>query len=350
MRAFVAAAEAAGLARNPEFNSGELDGAGYLQFNIRKGVRQSAWSVFLQPLAEAPNLTVLDGCRALGLSFDGVRCTGVEAERDGRAVSIKAGDEVVIATGALATPQLLMLSGVGPVRHLEEIGVDPVVDAPAVGAHLQDHMMAVITHAAAAPLPVTAPHLPPYQAGAFARSEAAQDVPDIQYQAVQVPFVPGAAGMPEHGFTLMVILNQPRSRGSVRLASTDPMAPPLIDPAYFSDPADRTNLARGLELGRRMLAADPLSGWIGDEIFPGPAVDDLEEDVVANSWSFYHPAGSCAFGADDAAPLDPALRVRGIEGLRVADASAMPTISAANTHAPTLMIGERAADAILWRG
>ncbi|GHC41872.1 GMC family oxidoreductase [Streptomyces flavofungini] len=346
-RAFVAAAAAAGHPLTDDFNGARQEGAGLHDLTVADGVRQSAADAYLHPVAaHRPRLTVSTDSRAHRLLFDGDRCTGVEFTRDGRTVRAYARAEVIVSAGAVDSPRLLLLSGIGPADELREAGVDVRHDLPGVGRALQDHPLCGLVYAAEKPIPAGRANLS--EASLSWRSDAGLPGPDMQVMFIHVPYHPPTMSAPENGFTLGVT-TVPRARGSVRLADADPDSAPLIDPGYLADESDVRRLLHGLEVARGIAAAGPFAEWGAREVLPGAGVTDaagLRAFLAAATGPYFHLAGSCAMGPGPAAVVTPDLRVRGVDGLRVADASVMPSIVSVNTNAAALVIGEKAADIV----
>jgi choline dehydrogenase len=373
--AFVEAlAKRTGVKRVDDFNGGDSEGAGLFQMTIRDGVRCSTSLAFLAPAKARPNLTVISGAHALGLVAEGSRIAGVRYRARGGIQTMRARREVVLAAGAIGSPHLLLLSGIGPAAHLREHGVPVLVDAPGVGADLQDHLMMpvvfeVVTDAAPRfTYRLLLGQLARYlvrktgilaktavDAGGFLKLDPAAPRPDLQFH-----FLAGASFEPNtdearpvpmgtRRVTILPSLIYPRSRGTLRLRSSDPTAPPVIDPGYLADPADRRTLVEGVKLSREIATTAPLAQHLGAERMPSPAAAD-DEAILAgirrHVMTIFHPVGTCRMGSDPGAVVDPALRVRGVDGLRVVDASIMPSIVGGNTNAPTIMIAEKAADLI----
>ncbi|MFE6401576.1 GMC family oxidoreductase [Streptomyces alboflavus] len=346
-RTFVAAAAAAGHPVTDDFNGDCQEGAGLHDLTVADGVRQSAADAYLHPVAaDRPNLTVATDSRAHRLLFDGDRCTGVEFTRDGRSVRAYARAEVIVSAGAVDSPRLLLLSGVGPADELRGAGVEVRHDLPGVGRGLQDHPLCGLVYAAEKPIPAGRANLS--EASLSWRSDAALAGPDMQMMFIHVPYHPPTMTAPENGFTLGVA-TVPRARGSVRLADAGPDTPPLIDPGYLADEDDVRRMLHGLEVAREIAAAGPFAEWGAREVLPGPGATDaagLRAFLAAATGPYFHLAGSCAMGAGPEAVVTPDLRVRGVAGLRVADASVMPSMVSVNTNAAALVIGERAADLV----
>jgi choline dehydrogenase len=283
----------------------------------------------------------------LGLTFAGGRCTGVRFARDGEVAELRAGAEVIVCAGAVDSPALLLRSGIGPADELRPLGIDVVADVPGVGRNLHDHLLMGVIWEAAQPVPPPVNNLA--EASMFLRSDPALRVPDLHFMCIHVPFHLPTFTVPEGSWTIAVGLVRPASRGTLRLRSADPADKPLIDPAYLAQDADLDAMVRGVELAREVAAAGALDDWRGPEALPGEGVQGaaaLREFTRRAAGSYFHPVGTCRMGIDTRAVVDPELRVRGVEGLRVADASVMPDIVSANTHVASMMIGEKAADLV----
>lgn len=375
IKSFLLAADQAGYPILDDLNSNAIEGFGYFDMNIYKGRRQSAARSYLG--LKRSNLRIFSRTRATRIILDGKKATGIEAVQNGQSIVLKSRCEVILACGALNSPQLLMLSGLGPQHHLQSMGISVAMDIPALGSRLQNHPTYRMCFATKTPITaykylnpwhaaVNALHYiwlrkgffseGPFASGGFLRSSDDKLYPDIQVilpPALMIRHGPGAWGlMPrEHGFTVLVNLGHSRSLGQVTLRSSDPLQPPAIDLNYFSDPNDLPTLASGVLRVRKILRQSALAQHISREIVPGPeAGDDLDalmEDIRQNVGTYYHYVGTCRMGSDENSVVDTQLRLRGIDSLRVADASIMPLLPNANTHAPTLMIAEKAADMIL---
>jgi choline dehydrogenase len=347
LAAMVAAAQEAGVPFNADHNGPELDGVGYSQLTIRDGVRETGESAFIAPVAEHPNLTVLTGAQALALRFAGARCTGVEVARDGEVGVIEAGAEVVVSAGTLESPKLLMLSGIGPGKQLTRLGLDVRVDLPGVGRNLQDHLLAPVLFASPRTIPPALPGLSQHHAHLFWRSRAGLPVPDTQPLCFHFPMYDDAwmAG-PGEAYTIHGGLIRALSRGIVSLRCTDPTQPLAMDPRALNAEGDVEALTASVELCREIGRQGALAEWTARELYPGAEVRtraELREYVRRVAVSYHHQVGTCRMGSDEEAVVDPELRVHGVDGLRVADASIMPFVTTGNTNAPTLMIGARAA-------
>jgi choline dehydrogenase len=374
-RAFINAAAACGLPRNDDFSGAEQEGVGFYEVTQIEGQRCSAARAYLRPVEGRANLTVLTGALAARIVFDGRRAAGIEYFQDGGRRRVEARREVILSGGAINSPQLLMLSGIGPAESLREFGIAVVHDAPGVGGGLQDHLDVMVVHGCRQPVSYgltarAAIQLPRQvvryfrerrgllttngaEAGGFARSRPDLPAPDLQFHFTPLPLSNHSLDvrfMLRHGYSLHVCDLRPKSRGFIALESADPRAHPRIEANYLAEAEDLEQLLRGLKLARRILAAAPFDPYRGDELRPGPGVDDddaLREFIRQRAETIYHPVGTCRMGSDARAVVDPQLRVQGVEGLRVVDASVMPTLVGGNTNAPTIMIAEKAADLIL---
>jgi choline dehydrogenase len=348
--AIVAAAQAVGIAYNPDYNGGELDGISQQQLTIKDGRRHSAAGAYLRHVIDHPNLQLITEAHVTRLWLDGGRCVGVEWQRDGRLESARAGSEVVLSAGVIASPKLLLLSGIGPADELRALGLDVSVDLPGVGRNLHDHLLSPVIFSADRAIDPPAPGMSPIQTHLWWRSRPGLNVPDTQPIHFSVPLYEPWMQGPENAFTMLGGLIRPASRGSIRLSGPDPGDELLIDPNILAADADLESLAASVELVRRIGAAGPLAEeWGARELYPGPAVrtgSELRDYIRRTAITYHHQAGTCKMGIDADAVVDPRLRVYGVEGLRVADASIMPAVTSGNTNAPSLMIGERVAEFI----
>jgi choline dehydrogenase len=326
-------------------------GVAWPDLAIADGHRVGPDSAYLRPALDRPNLTVLDRSLVTRLLLRGGRCTGAAYLRDGAPQQAHASAEVIVCAGAVGTPQLLMLSGIGPAGHLRDLGIGVAADLPGVGGNLQDHPVVMICYACAVPLPASRYNhgecyaaLPSPPPGAW---------PDVQLFPILLPVAPPGYPAPADGFALVASVVAPDSRGSVRLASASPSASPLIDPGFLREPADLARLEGGLTLIRAAAEGAAFTRLGVTEVHPGPGTGILRLSDWARHTvgSYYHPAGTCRIGLrpDDGAVTDPELRVHGVDGLRVADASVMPVIPNAPLHATVLAIAERAAALIAGR-
>lgn len=372
--ALVDAAAQAGFARNDDFNGARQDGFGLFDLNQRQGVRLSSSRAFLHPVLNRPNLRVFSDTLVERIKLSGTRATGITVRRDGAREELTASTEVVLSAGTVNSPQLLMLSGIGAGASLQRHGLRTLHELPGVGANLQDHPTVSVamdnpgaeSYALswrAAPQVAMAPLRYLFsrqgmlasnaaEAGGFLRSRPGLERPDLQ-----MTFMVGMKDNPrtlprKHGFVLHVAVLRAATRGCLELASSDPAAKPVMHPRFLEDVADAQALVRGLREARRIIGMPALARFSGDELSPGRAIQgdaELEAFVRDHVATTYHPAGTCKMGpsSDAMAVVDARLRVHGIDGLRVADASIMPNLIGGNTSAPSMMIGERAAEFML---
>lgn len=356
--AILEACEQAGIP-TVQFNNGTVrEGAGFFQVNaLENGVRSSSSVSYLHPIMNTrTNLEILTGLWVKKLIIDAEkRCTGVQVLNPDlvHTDTIHADREVIVSAGAIDSPKLLMLSGIGPADHLREIGVEVVVDSPGVGSHMQDHPEGVISWDAKKPMVTES--LQWWEIGIFTRIDKGRDRPDLMFHFGNTPFDMHTLrqGYPtsENAFCLTPNVTDARSRGTVRLRSRDFRDKPRVDPRYFSDPYDMQIMTYGIKLAREIVAKPAMAEWAGMELFPGEQVrtdDEIADYITRTHNTVYHPTGSVSMGAADNpdAPLDPQLRVKGIRNLRVADASVMPKIVAVNPNITTMMIGEKCAEMI----
>lgn len=368
------AAEEVGIPKTDDFNRGNNEGCGYFQVNQRRGVRWNTAKAFLKPIQQRSNLTVLTHAQAAKLCFDGKRANGLDFWLNGEDAHVDANIEVILTAGAIGSPQLLQLSGVGPGALLQEHAITPVHPLNGVGENLQDHLqMRMIfkiknTHTlnekVGNPLnklmmgaqyllfkrgPLT---MAPSQLGCFAKSDPSKATPNLQYH-IQ-PLSTDKLGEDLHPFpaiTASVCNLRPESRGSCHIKSTDPRQQPAIRPNYLSDPIDRQVAADAIRLTRKICQTKAMAPYQPEEFKPGAQFDsdeDLAREAGNIGTTIFHPVGTCKMGGteDPMAVVDERLRVHGMQGLRVVDASVMPTITSGNTNSPTLMIAEKAADMI----
>ena len=366
--AFFKAAGELGIPRNPDFNGEGQDGIGHYQLTQSNARRSSVVTSFLHEARGRPNLTVRKNVFVQRVIIEKVKAAGVELD-DGE--TIHAAHEVILTSGAIGTPKLLLLSGIGPADHLKSVGINPVHDLPGVGSNLQDHLdLFVISECTgdhtydkySKPLwsalaglryllfrngPVASSL---FETGGFWYADENARSPDIQFHMGLGSGIEADVLKPKNaGVTLNTAYMRPRSRGTVRLAGNDPKAAPLIDPNYWADPYDKEMSLKGLRLAREIMKQPAFKPYVLREIIPGPDVisdDSLIAYACANGKTDHHPVGTCKMGIDEAAVVTPDLKLRGSEGLRVCDASIMPRITTGNTNAPTIMIAEKAADLI----
>jgi choline dehydrogenase len=367
---FLDAAAQCGYPMNSDFNGETQEGFGLYQVTQRNGRRCSSAAAFLEPARKRRNLKLRTGALALRVLTEGTRATGVEYSI-GRRIKREHAGEVILCGGAINSPHLLQLSGIGPATHLARTGIDVVHDLRGVGENLQDHLDICTMQRCRKPItydfgllheawvglrflltrggPGTTNGA---EAGGFARSRfATDDRPDIQFHFVPAQLDDhGRNRLPGHGFTLHACNLRPQSRGRIRVASDDPALPPAIHANYLSHPDDMPIMLEGVRVSRRIFAATAFDSYRDVELFPGDQIRTdagLEAFIRQKAETIYHPVGTCKMGIDDDAVVDPTLAVRGMEGLRVVDASVMPTLVSGNTNAPTIMIAEKAAAMIL---
>lgn len=339
--AIVAAAVELGIPFNPDCNGRRIEGAGFCQLTVKNGRRHGTAAAYLGPRRGLATLEVRTGARARRLLLRGGHCVGVEYARAGRLEQVAATHQVVVSAGTIESPRLLMLSGLGPADELRGHGLEVAADLPGVGRNLHDHALVPVIVAAHRPVPPPMPGLPVMHSQLFWRSRPGPGGPDMQPLFFHVPLYDETMSGPPDAFTLMAGIIRPESRGRLELTSADPEAPLRIDPGYLEAPEDRACMRAAVELCRRIARAPALADWAGAELYPGPRAD-LDDYVRRTLVTYHHQVGTCAMGS----VVDHRLRVLGIEGLRVADASIMPAVTSGNTNAPSIMIGERCADLV----
>ncbi|MEO1273027.1 MAG: GMC oxidoreductase, partial [Myxococcota bacterium] len=356
-----------------DYNGYEQEGVGKVQMSARDGLRYSTSEGYVHPALGRPNFQVELGAQVSQIIVDKGRATGVTYIQGGQQKTVHAAEEIILSAGVIGSAQILMLSGIGPAAHLKQHGIDVVADLP-VGQNLHDHLFFPLVFLAprgghrGTPLHFLGGMLHEYLLGktwfgktlfesvAFVKTEASQPIPDLQLHSM--PWAYPAPNQDKPGrpdvdmrpaLTIQPTLIYPKSRGEVLLTSSDPLDAPLIDPHYLEEEADIDTLIRGVELTREIMANAKVSGEITGELEPGPKFmkrPELRKELPNRICTVYHPVGTCRMGVDERAVVDPQLRVRGIEELRVADAAIMPTIIGGNTNAPCIMIGEKCADLI----
>jgi choline dehydrogenase len=337
----------AGFPAAKDISAGVEEGFGWHDLTIADGTRRSAADVYLRPVLGRPNLAVLTETTATRVLVDGGECTGVEYSVNGEVASAECVREVILTAGTIGSPRLLMLSGIGPAAHLRDVGVELVLDLPGVGENLHDHPVAEVIYEAGQPMPPSEyNHI---EASGLIRADERSTRPDLQIGLCSIPlYIPPMSG-PENGFSIWFSCMAPASRGTVRLASADPAAKPIVDPRCLTTGRDMQAMIAGLRTARKIGEAAALGPWRKREVFPGPeATTDADlETYIRGAYSFYaHGVGTCRIGTDAMAVVDPQLKLRGIGRLRVADASVMPSVVSGNTQAATYAIAERAASLI----
>ncbi|WP_417582652.1 GMC family oxidoreductase [Nitrincola sp.] len=371
-KVFVQACQQAGLPYNPDFNGKKQDGCGLYQTTTRGAKRCSAAVGYLNDARQRRNLDIWDGCVSTRILIENGRAVGVEFQRKGKVEQVRASQEVIVASGAIGSPKLLMLSGVGPADHLRSLGIDVHADLAGVGQNLQDHfgtdviyelngqysfdkyakphwmLWAGLEYLLFKKGPVASNIV---EGGAFWYADKSSDTVDTQFHFLSgagveegIPDVQSGAGVTMNSYFL-----RPRSRGAVSLNSADPSDSPIVDPNYLADPYDLRMSVEGVKQMREIMAQSAFSKYIRGEHMPGGHVrtdKDYENYIRQYGRTCYHPVGTCKMGLDDMSVVDPELRVRGVEGLRVVDSSVMPSLVSSNTNAPTIMIAEKASDLI----
>ena len=343
------AAQECGIPLNADYNGAAQDGVSFMQYSIENGIRHSTAVAYIRPVEDDARLEVVTGAVARRLLFDGTRCVGVEWSQGDRIERAHA-QEVVVSGGTIGSAQLLLLSGVGPSNQLHSLGIDVVADLPGVGENLHDHLLSPVIFSAEREVGPPSPGLPACQTHLFWRSRPGLPVPDIQPIHFMVPMYEPWMDGPANGFTLLGGMVRPASRGTLRLTGSAPEDPVALDPNVLACKSDVESLVAAVELCRRIGAAPALRTWDVTERYPGAAVEGpaaVRDYVRATAITYHHQVGTCKMGTDAAAVVDPRLRVHGLEGLRVADASIMPAVTTGNTNAPSIMIGERAAQFVL---
>ena len=367
-QAFVEAAVQIGLPRNTDFNGETQEGVGLYKVNQKGGKRNSTAVGYLKPALKRPNLTAKTEALATKLLVDGKRCTGVRYEKDGQTHEVKVNKEVILSGGAINSPQLLLLSGIGNGDELQEMGIEVVMDLPGVGQNLQDHLALLMNYQCSQPVSLASAesigNLFKYfvqrkgmltsnigEAGGFVTLDPESPMPELQYHFSPTYYVNHGFDNPQgHGFAIGPTLVRPKSVGHLKLRSADPRTYPILEPNYLSDEYDMDILLQGVRMGRKIANAPALQPYNAAEFMPGEQVqsdDEVRDWIRETVVTLYHPVGTCKMGGDLMAVVNSKLQVHGVAGLRVVDASIMPQIVNANTNAPTIMIGEKAADMIL---
>jgi choline dehydrogenase-like flavoprotein len=368
--AFIKAAQQWGMPYNPDFNGRQQAGIGFYQLTQKDARRSSTSQAFLKPAEGRKNLTVVLNAQVQKLNVEAGHVTGVTLAVEGEVQTLRATREVLLTSGSIGSPRLMMLSGIGPADHLKGLGIDVVHDLPGVGENLQDHvdictiaectgrhtydgmerwdraLWAGLQYKLMGTGPVTSSL---FETGGFWYADEEAEWPDIQFHMGQGSGIEkGIAKIDGAGVTLNSTFARPRSRGTVRLASSDPNDAPLIDPNFWGDPYDREMNLRGVKMAREILRQPALKPFVRREVLPGENATDAEilEHAIGMAKTDHHPVGTCKMGKDEMAVVDPELRVHGLTGLRVCDASVMPSINSSNTNAPTIAIGEKAADMV----
>ncbi len=373
-RAFIKAGEQAGYGYTEDYNGYRQEGFGRMDMTVRDGVRCSTAMAYLKPAMNRPNLDIQTHALTTRVIMEGKTAVGVEYRQGSKTLRVRARKEVILSASSFNSPKLLMLSGIGPADHLKEHGIEVVHDLPGVGRNLQDHLEVWVQQECTQKITLNS-WLGPlakawiganwlflkrglgtsnqFESNGYIRSRAGMKYPDIQFHFLAGAIAyDGSSAFKGHGFQVHLGANKPKSRGWVKLKSADPEAPPEIVFNYFAEEEDKEAFRAGLRWTREIFAQPALDEYRGKEVSPGP---DVQTDEQIDQWlaetaeTAYHPAGSCRMGTDDMAVVDPECRVHGVRNLRVVDSSIMPTVTNGNLNAPTIMIGEKAADHILGR-
>lgn len=365
-RAFIDACTELGFAETPDFNGPQMTGAGWHHLNAVNGQRRGVLRSFLEPALDRMNLTLRTTAQATRLIIEGGRCTGVEYRQGrpspkmwaGRSVGdvahaepgtriARTAGEVIVACGAIESPKLLLLSGIGAPRQLRDFGISVVAEVPGVGENFHNHVLTGVIAETREPVAAGQQNLS--ESALFTTSQPGLAAPDLQLAFVHVPFDPAIAQQHPDAVSILPGVVRPFSRGWVRLAEADPLAKPLVNPNYLSDAADRSRLVQAVRLARQIFSTPSFSAQLKGEVLPGPEVRpgaDEFEFIRTHADSYHHHVGSCRMGIDDQSVVDPGLRVHGVLGVRVVDASVIPAVPSGNPHAAVAAIAERAADLI----
>jgi len=343
-QSIIEAAAQAGIPFNENYNAGELDGISQMHLTIKDGRRQSTGVAYLEGIAGQDGFTLVTGAQVQRLILENGRCRGVEWESGGELQRADAELEVIVSAGTIQSPQVLMLSGIGPAEHLRQVGVEPLVDLPGVGENLHDHLLSPVIFSAERAIDPPAERATPAQTHLWWRSRAGLAGPDMQPIHFSFPMYEEWMSGPENGFTFQAGMIRPQSRGRIRLSGPTLADELVIDPRILSAEADLRTLEAAVELSREIGRQPALrEEWGTTEQYPGSDVK-LRDYVRRTAITYHHQVGTCKMGSDELGVVDERLRVHGVEGLRVADASIMPAVTSGNTNAPSIMIGERVAE------
>ncbi len=343
--AFIEACRELGYPYSEDFNGPHMEGAGWHHLNIKDGRRHRIAEAYLQPALERPNLTLQSNAQATRLLFDGKRCIGVEYQQWGETKRAYANREVIVSAGAIESPKLLLLSGIGRPDHLKALDIPVVAEVPGVGENFHNHVLAGVISEASQQVPPPCQNLS--ECALFCKSHPERTGPDMQIAFVHVPFDIIVGQKHPNAISILPGVVQPLSRGWIRLASKNPLDKPLVNPNYLAVDADMERLMQGMKIARQIFSTRAFSSWVKQEVAPGPELqtdDQLRHFLRDHADSYHHQVGSCKMGSDDLAVVDPQLRVYGVDGLRVADASVIPVVPSGNCHTCVLMIGERVSD------
>jgi choline dehydrogenase len=346
-KVFIDACLELGYPYTKDFNGDRMEGAGWHHVNIKEGKRQSTAVAYLNPALNRPNLKLTLNARATRLLFEGKRCVGVEYKQDNQLKTVHANYEVIVCAGAIESPKLLLLSGIGNSLDLKEFDISVRVDLPGVGENFHNHVLTGIINEVSQPL--VSPHLNLSESALFCKSDPGWVGPDLQMAFVHVPFDIIVGQKHPNSISILPGLVRPISRGWVKLASSNPLDKPLVNPNYLGVKTDLDRLVQAVKLGREIFATKAFSSWVKKELMPGPEIQNDEQlcaFVRQKAESYHHQVGSCKMGLDDMAVVDPQLRVYGVEGLRVADASVIPVVPSGNCNTAIVAIGEKVSDLI----
>ena len=346
-KAFIDACLELGYPYTNDFNGHQMEGVGWHHVNIKDGRRQSTAVAYLNPVLNRPNLELRVNAQATRLLFEGKRCVGVEYIQNNQPKTVYANHEVIVCAGAIESPKLLLLSGIGNPHHLKEFDIPVQATVPGVGENFHNHILTGVINEASQPLPP--PHLNLSESALFCRSDSGWVGPDLQLAFVHVPFDIIIGQNHPNSISILPGVVRPMSRGWVRLASSNPLDKPLVNPNYLGVEADVERLVQGVKLAREIFATETFSSWVKQELMPGPDIqsdEQLRTFVRQKADSYHHQVGSCKMGLDEMAVVDPHLRVYGVEGLRVADASVIPVVPSGNCNTAIVAIGEKVSDLI----
>lgn len=345
---FLKACKELGYPSTEDFNGPQMDGAGWHHLNIKDGKRHTVAQAYLLPVMNRPNLEVITEAMVTQLKFKGKRCVGVEFVASGQQQNANADKEVILSAGAIESPKLLMLSGIGSSEQLQPLRIPLIADLPGVGQNFHNHVLTGIIGKTNQPVPP--PNQNMSESCLFTKSDDTLEAPDLQISFVHVPFDIIIGQDNPNSVSIIPGVTQPKSRGWIRLASSDPLSAPLINPNYLAEREDVERLIKSVRIGREILFdTEAFKAWGTEELLPGPALKSdaqLEDFVRQRAETYHHQCGSCKMGVDDLAVVDLELRVREVEGLRVVDASVIPTVPSGNCHAAVLAIAEKASDLI----
>lgn len=343
--AFIEACRELGYPATDDFNGPNMEGVGWHHINVKDGKRHSTAEAYLEPARARKNVTIHDNAQATRLVFSGTRCIGVEYLRKGQPTTVRATHEVILCAGALESPKLLLLSGIGQPTQLDALDIPTIVDLPGVGENFHNHVLSGVICESSQPVPPA--NLNMSEAALFLKSDPGWIGPDLQIGFVHVPFDIIIGRNQPNSFSILPGLVRPMSRGWIRLASRNPLDKPLVNPNYLAARSDFDRLTKAVAISREIFRTKAFSSWVKRELTPGPDVQSeeaLRAFVRKTADSYHHQAGSCKMGSDALSVVDPMLRVHGVEGLRVADASVMPMVPSGNCHAAIVMIAEKCAD------